>query len=310
MNMFTARNKGRLALGAAVVGAALALSGCASGDPLATDGGDDGGSSETIVVGSQAYYSNEIIAEIYAQALEAEGFTVERKFQIGQRDAILPELEAGRVDLVPEYTGNLLQFYSPDTTATESEAVYAELADALPDGLVVLDQSPATDQDSYNVTKEFAEANGVTSIGDLAGLPNLILGGNPELETRPYGVQGLKDTYDVDVSFTAIGDSGGPLTVDALKNGVITIGNIYSADPNIISNDLVTLEDPEGLFLASNVVPLVNADIADDIADVINAIDAKLTPEGLQALNALSVNDQQSSDQIATDWLTENGFLE
>jgi osmoprotectant transport system substrate-binding protein len=309
MNMFTARNKGRLALGAAVVGAALALSGCASGDPLATDGGDDGGSSETIVVGSQAYYSNEIIAEIYAQALEAEGFTVERKFQIGQRDAILPELEAGRVDLVPEYTGNLLQFYSPDTTATESEEVYAELADALPEGLVVLDQSPATDQDSYNVTKEFAEENGVTSIGDLAGLPNLILGGNPELETRPYGVQGLKDTYNVDVSFTAIGDSGGPLTVDALKNGVITIGNIYSADPNIISNDLVTLEDPEGLFLASNVVPLVNADIADDIADVINAVDAKLTAEGLQALNALSVNEQQSSEQIATDWLTENGFL-
>ena len=310
MNMFTARNKGRLALGAAVVGAALALSGCASGDPLDPGTGDDGGSSETIVVGSQAYYSNEIIAEIYAQALEAEGFTVERKFQIGQRDAILPELEAGRVDLVPEYTGNLLQFYSPDTTATESEAVYAELADALPEGLVVLDQSPATDQDSYNVTKEFADANGVTSIGDLAGLPNLILGGNPELETRPYGVQGLKDTYDVDVSFTAIGDSGGPLTVDALKNGVITVGNIYSADPNIISNDLVTLEDPEGLFLASNVVPLVNADIADDIADVINAVDAKLTAEGLQALNALSVNEQQSSEQIATDWLTENGFLE
>ena len=309
--MFTARNKGRLALGAAVVGAALALSGCASGDPLATDGGgDDTGSSETIVVGSQAYYSNEIIAEIYAQALEAEGFTVERKFQIGQRDAILPELEAGRIDLVPEYTGNLLQFYSPDTIATESEAVYAELAEALPDGLVVLDQSPATDQDSYNVTKEFAEANGVTSIADLAGLPNLILGGNPELETRPYGVQGLKDTYDVDVSFTAIGDSGGPLTVDALKNGVITIGNIYSGDPNIISNDLVTLEDPEGLFLASNVVPLVNADIADDIADIINAIDAKLTPEGLQSLNALSVNEQQSSEQIATDWLAENGFVE
>jgi osmoprotectant transport system substrate-binding protein len=307
--MFTAGNKGRLALGAAVVGAALALSGCATGDPLDPGTGGDDGSSETIVVGSQAYYSNEIIAEIYAQALEAEGFTVERKFQIGQRDAILPELEAGRVDLIPEYTGNLLQFYSPDTTATESQAVYEELAEALPEGLVVLEQSPATDQDSYNVTKEFAEANDVTSIADLAGLPNLVLGGNPELETRPYGVQGLKDTYNVDVTFTAIGDSGGPLTVDALKNNVITIGNIYSGDPNIISNDLVTLEDPEGLFLASNVVPLVNADIADEIADIINAIDAKLTPEGLQALNALSVNDQQSSEQIATDWLTENGFL-
>jgi osmoprotectant transport system substrate-binding protein len=263
----------------------------------------------TIVIGSQAYYSNEIIAEIYAQALENAGFTVERQYQIGQRDAYLPQLEDGSVDLIPEYTGNLLQFYSPDTTATTSDAVYAELGSALPDGLVVLDQSPATDQDSYNVTQEFADANNVTSIADLAGLSNVVLGGNAELEERPYGVQGLKDTYNVDVTFTAIGDSGGPLTVQALTEGAITVGNIYSADPNIAANNLVTLEDPDGLFLASNVVPLVSADIAGDIADVINAVSAKLTAAGLSALNAQSVNDEQSSETIATQWLTENGLL-
>ena len=306
--MFTALNKGRIALGAIVVGASLALSGCASGDPLDT-GTDAATAAGTIVIGSQAYYSNEIIAEIYAQALENAGFTVERQYQIGQRDAYLPQLEDGSVDLIPEYSGNLLQFYSPDTTATTSDDVYAELGSALPDGLVVLDQSPATDQDSYNVTQEFADANNVTSIADLAGLPNVILGGNAELEERPYGVQGLKDTYNVDVTFTAIGDSGGPLTVQALTEGAITVGNIYSADPNIAANNLVTLEDPEGLFLASNVVPLVSADIAGDIADVINAVSAKLTAAGLSALNAQSVNDEQSSDTIATQWLTENGFL-
>lgn len=306
--MFTALNKGRIALGAIVVGASLALSGCASGDPLDT-GTDAATAAGTIVIGSQAYYSNEIIAEIYAQALENAGFTVERQYQIGQRDAYLPQLEDGSVDLIPEYSGNLLQFYSPDTTATTSDDVYAELGSALPDGLVVLDQSPATDQDSYNVTQEFADANNVTSIADLAGLPNVVLGGNAELEERPYGVQGLKDTYNVDVTFTAIGDSGGPLTVQALTEGAITVGNIYSADPNIAANNLVTLEDPEGLFLASNVVPLVSADIAGDIADVINAVSAKLTAAGLSALNAQSVNDEQSSDTIATQWLTENGFL-
>lgn len=306
--MFTALNKGRIALGAIVVGASLALSGCASGDPLDT-GTDAATAAGTIVIGSQAYYSNEIIAEIYAQALENAGFTVERQYQIGQRDAYLPQLEDGAVDLIPEYSGNLLQFYSPDTTATTSDDVYAELGSALPDGLVVLDQSPATDQDSYNVTQEFADANNVTSIADLAGLPNVVLGGNAELEERPYGVQGLKDTYNVDVTFTAIGDSGGPLTVQALTEGAITVGNIYSADPNIAANNLVTLEDPEGLFLASNVVPLVSADIAGDIADVINAVSAKLTAAGLSALNAQSVNDEQSSDTIATQWLTENGFL-
>jgi osmoprotectant transport system substrate-binding protein len=306
--MFTALNKGRIALGAIVVGASLALSGCASGDPLDT-GTDAATAAGTIVIGSQAYYSNEIIAEIYAQALENAGFTVERQYQIGQRDAYLPQLEDGSVDLIPEYTGNLLQFYSPDTTATTSYAVYAELGSALPDGLVVLDQSPATDQDSYNVTQEFADANNVTSIADLAGLSNVVLGGNAELEERPYGVQGLKDTYNVDVTFTAIGDSGGPLTVQALTEGAITVGNIYSADPNIAANNLVTLEDPDGLFLASNVVPLVSADIAGDIADVINAVSAKLTAAGLSALNAQSVNDEQSSETIATQWLTENGLL-
>jgi osmoprotectant transport system substrate-binding protein len=306
--MFTALNKGRIALGAIVVGASLALSGCASGDPLDT-GTDAATAAGTIVIGSQAYYSNEIIAEIYAQALENAGFTVERQYQIGQRDAYLPQLEDGSVDLIPEYTGNLLQFYSPDTTATTSDAVYAELGSALPDGLVVLDQSPATDQDSYNVTQEFADANNVTSIADLAGLSNVVLGGNAELEERPYGVQGLKDTYNVDVTFTAIGDSGGPLTVQALTEGAITVGNIYSADPNIAANNLVTLEDPDGLFLASNVVPLVSADIAGDIADVINAVSAKLTAAGLSALNAQSVNDEQSSETIATQWLTENGLL-
>lgn len=302
--MFTApRNKGRLAFGAAVLGVALALSGCAASDPL--DPGTDSGG-ELIVVGSQAYYSNEIIAEIYAQALENAGFEVERRFQIGQRDAYLPALESGEVDLFPEYTGNLLQFYDPETTATTSDDVYAALQDALPEGLVVLDQSPATDQDSYNVTADFAAEYGLSSLEDLAGVPvPLTLGGAPELAERPYGPQGLLDVYGVTVAFTATPDT----TVDELLAGTVNIANVYSADPRIQTDDLVTLADPKGLFLASNVVPLVNADVADEIADVINAVSAKLTPEGLVALNVQSTVDQMSSADIATQWLTENGLL-
>ena len=303
--MFTARNKGRLALGAVVVGAALALSGCASGDPL-DSGSDDSGSSETITIGSQAYYSNEIIAEIYAQALENAGFTVERQFNIGQRDAYLPSLENGDVDLFPEYTGNLLQFYSPDTTATTSDDVYAELKDALPEGLTVLDQATATDQDSYNVTKDFADANNLASLEDLAAVTvPLTLGGNAELEERPYGPTGLLSVYGATVGFSATGDT----TVEDLLAGTINIANVYSADPRIQTENLVTLEDPKGLFLASNVVPLVNADIADSIADVINAVQAKLTPEGLVALNVESTVYQKSSEDIAKKWLEDNDLL-
>lgn len=302
--MFTARNKGRLAMTAVAVGVALTLAGCGSSSGDGSGDGDGDSDSTTIVVGSQAYYSNEIIAEIYAQALEGAGFDVTRNFQIGQRDAYLPALEGGEVQVFPEYTGNLLQYYDPETTATKSDDVYAALADALPDGLTVLDQSPATDQDSYNVTREFADANNLESIADLAGVDGLILGGAPELEERPYGPSGLQSVYGVTVQFQATGDT----TVDSLTQGVINIANVYSADPRIESAGLVTLADPEGLFLASNVVPLVSADIADEIADVLNPISAALTPEGLVALNVQSVDEQKSAADIATQWLQENGF--
>jgi osmoprotectant transport system substrate-binding protein len=305
--MNTARNKGRLAVAAVVVGAALALSGCAQGDPLApAEPSESGGAaSETIVIGSQAYYSNEIIAEIYAQALENAGMEVKRQFNIGQREAYLPALESGEVDLFPEYTGNLLQYYDSETDATQADEVYSQLADALPDGLTVLDMSTATDQDSYNVTADFAKKNSLTSIADLAGVDGLILGGAPELEERPYGPPGLESIYGVKVDFSATGDT----TVESLLAGEINIANVYSADPRIGANELVTLEDPEGLFLASNVVPLVNEDIADSVADVINAVSAALTPEGLVELNRRSTEDKEAPDVIATDWLTENGLL-
>lgn len=302
--MFTARNKGRLAMTAVAVGVALTLAGCGSSSGDGSGDGDGDSDSTTIVVGSQAYYSNEIIAEIYAQALEGAGFDVTRNFQIGQRDAYLPALEGGEVQVFPEYTGNLLQYYDPETTATKSDDVYAALADALPDGLTVLDQSPATDQDSYNVTREFADANNLESIADLAGVDGLILGGAPELEERPYGPSGLQSVYGVTVQFQATGDT----TVDSLTQGVINIANVYSADPRIESAGLVTLADPEGLFLASNVVPLVSTDVADEIADVLNPISAALTPEGLVALNVQSVDEQKSAADIATQWLQENGF--
>ena len=304
--MFTARNKGRLALGAAAVGVALALSGCAASNPL-DQGGDSGGSgSDTIVIGSQAYYSNEIIAEIYAQALENAGLKVDRNFNIGQRDAYMPALENGEIDLFPEYTGNLLQYFDPATTATTADDVYTALAAALPSNLTVLDQATASDQDSYNVTADFAQANNLKSLADLKNVSTpLILGGNPELEQRPYGPSGLQERYGATVSFSATGDT----TVEDLVAGTINIANVYSADPRIQTDNLVTLDDPQGLFLASNVVPLVSKDVADQVSETINAVSAKLTPEGLVALNVQSTVDQRSSADIAKAWLQENGLL-
>jgi len=285
----------KLSIAGIVAALGLVLSGCQGGSV---------GSSDTIVVGSQGYYSNEIIAEIYSQALEAAGYEVERRYQIGQRDAYVPELESGAVTVFPEYTGNLLQFYSPDTLATKPDEVFAELQEALPEGLSALAMSSATDQDSYNVTAEFAAANNLTSIADLAGVSGLILGGNAELEERPYGPMGLLETYGVTVAFDATGDA----TVEALNSGVINLANVYSADPRIAEFGLITLADTEGLILASNVVPIVNSALAEELAAVLDPISKALTPEGLLALNLRSVSEQLSSAEIAATWLADNGF--
>ncbi|HLR27311.1 MAG TPA: ABC transporter substrate-binding protein [Ruania sp.] len=301
----------RRSAGAALLaGLSLALvSACGSGDPLAAPS-EEGESGGTVVVGSQAYYSNAIIAEIYAQTLENAGYTVQRQFQIGQRDAYLQAMESGEVDLLPEYSGNLLQFYAPDTTARSPEEVAGALPEVLPDGLSILDYAEAQDADSYNVTAEFSKKNDITSLADLADYDGTItIGGNAELKSRPYGLQGLKEFYDVDADFVAIGDSGGPLTKDAIRDGTITMGDIYTADPALAGGDFVTLKDPENMILAQNVLPLVNADLAEELADVLNPISAKLTTQELIQMNDASVNDKKDAAAIAEKWLSDQGLV-
>jgi len=292
---------------AALLAGGLALTACGGGDPLDSDSEPEAGSGDAIVIGSQDYYSNEIIAEIYAQALEGAGYDVDRQFRIGQREVYLPEIEGGSIDLLPEYTGNLLQYWEPDTEARLSDDVYAELKDATPDGLRVLDQSPATDQDSYMVTRDFADTWKLERIDDLANVDtSLTLGGNSEAETRPYGPDGLAEVYGIEgVKFTPIEDGGGPLTVKALKDGSIQLAIIYSADPTVAQNDLVALEDTKGVFLASHVVPLASDRVDDDAADVIDAVSAAMSADDLVALNAQSVDDELPAEQIAKEWLAK-----
>ncbi|MCR6688615.1 ABC transporter substrate-binding protein [Cellulomonas sp.] len=286
--------------------AGLALTACSGGDPLADTTTPDAGS-ETIVVGSQDYYSNEIIAEIYAQALEAEGYDVDRQFRIGQREAYLPEIEAGTIDLFPEYTGPVLQYWEPDTDARLADDVYAALQDVLPEGLRTLDQSEATDQDAYTVTRAFADQWDLTTIDDLAEVTvPLTLGGNSEGENRPNGPAGLKNTYGIDVGFTPIEDGGGPLTVKALQDGDVQLAIIYTADPSVVKNNLVTLEDTKGLFLASHVVPLASDKVDDDAAAIIDEVSAAMSAADLVELNARSVDEQLPAAAIASDWLADN----
>ncbi|MFH0412682.1 glycine betaine ABC transporter substrate-binding protein [Corynebacterium sp. L4756] len=306
-------SKNRLtALAALAVTSAFALTACGTdSSPLEDDGAtNDASGDDTIVIGSQDYYSNEIIAETYAQALENAGYDVDRQFRIGQREAYLPEIEAGEIDLFPEYSGPVLQYWEPDTEARLPDDVFAALEEAAPEGLNVLEQSPATDQDSYVITQEFADEWGIENVEDLDKVTEpMTLGANSEAESRPNGPKGLEETYGIEVGFAPIEDSGGPLTVKALKDGDVQLAIIYTADPSIESNNLVSLEDTKGLFLSSNVVPLASDKVDDKAAEVINEVSAAMSPEDLVSLNNRSVTEQLPAADIAKDWLEEKGLV-
>ena len=299
----------RIAAAATAASLGLFLAAC-GGDPAASGG--DKSASDTITVGSAAFPENEIIAEIYAQGLEAKGVKVKKKLNIGAREVYIPALESGEIDLLPEYTGNLLQFVDKTATATSSQDINAALSDALPDKLKTLDVSRAEDKDSLNVTSEFASKNNLTSIADLKGVSGLKLGANPEFRTRPYGIPGLEKIYGVTgVKFTAISDGGGPKTLKALLDGDIDVADIYSTTPSITENKLVTLTDPSNMIAAQNVVPLIrDSKATDTVQKALDAISAQLTTQDLLDLNGKNQGaDKTAPATLAKQWLTDKGLI-
>ncbi|MDR7085858.1 osmoprotectant transport system substrate-binding protein [Aeromicrobium panaciterrae] len=297
----------KLTVGAAVAALGLSLAACGS-DP--TDG--DKAASDSITIGSAAFPENEIIAEIYAQGLEAKGIKVTKKLNIGAREAYIPALKNGEIDLLPEYSGNLLSYLDPKATATSEEDIEDALDDALPDNLEVLDAAKAEDKDSLNVTPEFASENSVKTIADLKNVKGLTLGANPEFKERAYGIPGLEKVYGITgIKFVPIGDGGGPKTLKSLLDGDIDVADIYSTTPSILANKLVTLEDPENLIAAQQVIPLINDDKATDtVEDVLDAISAQLTTADLLDLNSKNQGpDKTAPAVLAKEWLTAKGLI-
>ena len=269
---------------AAALVSALALTACGGGDPLEDDASATGGAGgEGLIIGSANFPENVLLAEIYAAALSDAGVTVTKRLNIGNREAYMAGLEDGSIQLIPEYTGNLTLFLNEGAEATESDAVYAELQEALPENLTVLDMAEAQDKDAVVVTAETAEEFDLVSIGDLQPhAPNMVLGGPPEWRDRYTGLPGLLEVYGLEFSSFKPLDAGSTLTVEALKNGQIDAGNIFTTDPAIAQNDFVALEDPESLFAAQNVVPLIATDaVTPEIEQVLNEISAALTTENL-----------------------------
>ncbi|MGB3351216.1 MAG: ABC transporter substrate-binding protein [Mycobacterium sp.] len=291
---------------------ALTTAACGSSNPLG--GGEISGDLMSIKVGSADFTESKIIAEIYAQALEANGFTITRQFGIGSRETYIPAVQDNSIDLIPEYTGNLLQYFDEQSTATTSDEVLLALFKALPGDLSILNPSPAEDKDTIAVTEETAQRWNLTSLADLAPRSAEVKVGAPsEFQTRQTGLVGLKEKYGIDIApanFIAISDGGGPATVQALTGGTVDAANIFSTSPAIEQNNLVVLEDPENAFLSANVVPLVASQKKSaELKTVLDAVSAKLTTEGLIELNtSVEGNQGVDPDEAAEKWIADNGF--
>ena len=290
----------------------LLLAGCGSSNPLG--GGGITGDLRSIAVGAADFPESKIIAEIYAQALEANGFTVGRQFGIGSRETYIPAVKDHSIDLIPEYTGNLLQYFDPKTRASTPDDVELSLHRVLPGDLSILTPSPAADTDTVAVSQATARKWQLKSIGDLARhSPEVKFGAPSEFLQRTEGMPGLKAHYGLDVApanFIAISDGGGPATVRALVDGTVTAADIFSTAPAIVQEHLVVLEDPKHNFLAANVVPLVASQKKSDLLKtVLDAVDAKLTTTDLIELNtAVSGNSGVDPDQAARKWVHDNSF--
>jgi osmoprotectant transport system substrate-binding protein len=304
MKRFT---RGAIAATAAVVAVGLTLAGCSSSKSL----GGGGASKDSITVGSASFSENETLAYVYGGALAASGVKVSYKIDAGQRPAYFPALEKGEFDLIPEYAGSILSYLDKNANQKSADDVKTAIDEKLPKGLTATDFAPGADADSLNVTADFAKQNSLKSIADLAKLPSVTLTANPEFETRPDGIPGLKSLYGLNnITFSPINDSGGPATVKALVEGQTQVADVYSTAPSILDNKLVTLEDPKNLFASQQVVPIgTTSKLTSKVKDVLNKVSAKITTKELLEFNKRTSGDEKASPQdVANDWLKSNGF--
>lgn len=267
--------------------------------------------SDTLTVGGTNFSEQEIVAEIYAQCLQSAGFKVDKKLKIGAREIVLPALEKGDIDLYPEYVGTLLTFLEGTPTTDVAKTVADLQAKLEPKGLKLLEPAEAEDKNGFAVTKATATKLGLKKLSDLQGKSqDLVFGAGPECDQRPLCLIGLKQTYGLDFKEVKKLDSGGPLTKDALEKGDIDVGLVFTSDGAVAARGFVVLEDDKSLQPPDNVVPIVRTEaLTGDVEKLLNSISAKLTTEGLSALNKKVDIDKDDPADVAKVWLQDNGFL-
>jgi osmoprotectant transport system substrate-binding protein len=307
-----------LAVGAALV---LLVSACQPGgsDTPSSGSGTPSTPAElpTVTIGSADFDEAAVVAEIYAQALEAAGFEVERNLYTGPRETTLPALESGELNLMPEYIGNLLAVGFDGDATSDADETFASLLTALEEaGLTAFNFSPGEDKDALAVRAETAEEFDLTSISDLAPVAaDLTWGLPPECETRPTCGVGLTDVYGIDFASLAVETISpcGPDMANALNTSAIDVGQLCTTQPEVVTYNLVVLEDDLGMHPVNNMAPVLTQDLADAGGDLLestlNAISAELTTEDLTNLYYAVAVDGQDLADVAQTWLEDKGLL-
>ena len=313
------------AFGLTAAAAVLLATAACGGDSLEDSGADtdDGGSADkgSAVVGGQDFTESLVMAAIYQQLLENEGYTVETKI-VTTRDVYLPELSNGNVDIVPDYLAGITDFLNTDKNGPDAPLVSSNDPDetlaaleplAEEKGIAILPPSEATDQNAFFVTQEFADANSLTTLSDFAALGEPIkLGAPPDCEGRADCEGGLTDVYEFKISEIVPLDFGSSQVKDAVTNGEIDLGETGTTDGSLDDLGLVLLEDDKGIQPAQNLTPAVNAEfLADnpDLEDVFNALSEALTTDDLASMNLEVDLERQKPEDVAQQFLEDKGLL-
>jgi osmoprotectant transport system substrate-binding protein len=305
----------------AAAGLLLLTSAC-GGDSLEEDSGDDSGSDKgSVVVGGQDFTESQILAAIYQKLLEKEGYDVETKL-VTTRDVYVPELSGGEVDIVPDYLAGLTDFLNTEANGPDADLVSSNDPDetlaaleplAEAKGIAILPPSEATDQNAFFVTTEFAEANGLETLSDLAALGQpLKLGGPEDCAGRADCMGGLEGVYGLDITELVPLGFGSPQVKDAVLNGEVQLGETGTTDGTLGELGLTLLEDDKGIQPAQNLTPAVNAEfLADnpDLEEVFNTLSDALTTVDLAEMNVKVDLERQKPEDVAQEFLEGKGLL-
>jgi osmoprotectant transport system substrate-binding protein len=306
-------------LRAACLGLAVTLTACtsASGNAPSATGAPAARPGRVISVGSFDFPESVLLAEIYGQALAAARFPVRVLPDLGSREVVDAALMDGLLQVVPEYAGSALEFFSlgrRSATADVGAANSALAASVAGGGLVAARPAPAQDANALVVTAATAARYGLRSIADLAKVaPGLVFGGPPECPGRAYCLPGLHRVYGLRFQKFIPLDAGGPLTLQALAAGYIGAALLFTTDPRLPARHLVVLADDRGLQPAENITPLVRRDAiaryGPRLLATLNKVSARLDTGTLRSLDARVELAAQNPRLVARNWLRARGLI-